>query len=261
MAGDFNALVLRKIEAMPAGGQYAAYRADAPEGRRFDDLYATVDALGNALAVDRRGPLTVRPPRAMPGSFCSSATYLLFCEVVATLQRDGVVPADPRLSRELAAIGETRDVIHGRLDGVGIFGHWNADGPGTAVLFHRLGIGRNFLGHEHAKPGDFLKIFWNNKIGMGERGHLVVFLGENPAGDAIRVWSSNLKNDDASSGYGTMWVAKSRIHRALFSRLEHPQNLVRWLNLTDPEKTSEYLVRIRKTNSTEAEMRAATGAR
>ncbi len=259
-AGDHNDLILRKIAAMPSGGHYAAYRKEAPEGKRFDDLYATVEALGNALGVDRQGRLEVRPDRALPGSFCSSATWLLFCEVIAELQRDGVVPTDPRLSRELAAVGDKTEVIHGKLDGVGLFGHWNADGPGTAVLFHRLGLGRNLLGYEKAKPGDFLKIFWNEHIGKGERGHLVVYLGENESGDAIEVWSSNLENADGGGGYGRMWVKKSRIHRALFSRLETPEHLARWLTFSETEKTSDYLVRIRQTGSNETEMRAVTGA-
>lgn len=261
IAADYNALVLKKIDAMPAGGHYAAYRKDAPEVERFNDLYATVGALGKALEVDRRGRMVVKPNRAMPGSFCSSATYLLFCEVIAGLQRDGVVPTDARLSRELVDVGGKEDVIHGRLDGVGLFGHWNADGPGTAVLFHRLGLGRNFLGYANARPGDFLKIFWNDKIGKGERGHLVVYLGENEKGDAIRVWSSNQQNANGTSGYGTMWVAKSRIHRALFSRLEHPERLIRWLDFSEAQKTSDYLVRIRRTPSTLVEMRKATGAK
>lgn len=260
-AADFNELILRKIESMPGGGGYAAYRRDVPEGERFNDLYATVEALDRAISTNWRGRLIVRPERAMPESFCSSATYLLFCEVVATLQREGVVPADARLSRELADVGEKQDVIHGRLDGVGIFGHWNADGPGTAVLFHRLGLGRSFLGYDGAKPGDFLKMFWNDMIGKGERGHLVVYLGENDAGDAIQVWSSNMRNADGSSGYGTMWVEKSRIRRALFSRLEHPRNLVRWLEFSEAEKASEYLVGLRTKSSSEAEMRRAVGIR
>ena len=258
---DFNDLILRKIKEMPVGGQYAAYRRDAPEDRRFDDLYAAVEALDGAISVGRGGRLRVRPVRAMPGSFCSSATYLLFCEVVAELQREGLVASDARLARELAAIGGKHDVIHGRLDGVGLFGHWNADGPGTAVLFHRLGLGRNFLGFENARPGDFLKIFWNDRIGKGERGHLVVYLGESEAGDGIHVWSSNLNNADGGSGYGTMWVAKSRIRRALFSRLEHPGNLTRWLDFGEAEKSSDYLVGLRVNSSSEAEMRRATGIR
>lgn len=258
-AADYNALILRKIDSMPKGGQYASYRNDAPVDSRFDDLYAAVESLGNSIVVNRNGGLMVKPKLAVPGSFCSSATYLLFCNVVASLQRDGIVAADSRLSHELADIGRKEDIIHGRLDGIGIFGHWNADGPGTAVIFHRLGLGRSFLGYDNALPGDFLKIFWNEKIGKGERGHLVVYLGESDTGDAIKVWSSNQRNEDSSSGYGTMWVTKKRIHRALFSRFEHPERLSRWLEFSHAKKNSDYLIRIRRTPSTLGEMRRQTG--
>src|SRR5690606_36563004 len=131
-------------------------------------------------------------------SFCSSATYLLFCKVVERLQKNGKVSSAPALSRALADVGDKNDVIGGKLDGVGIFGHWNADGPGTAVLFERLKLGRSFSSFEDARPGDFLKIFWNEFIGKGERGHLVLYLGQNEAGTAIEVWSSNRENSDGS---------------------------------------------------------------
>lgn len=259
-SGDYSGLILRKIAEMPRTGGYASYRKDLPEGQRLRDLEQTVGDLGAALKVGPGGKLKVNPSAADKLSFCSSATYLLFCEVVAELQREGIVSSDRQLSRELADVGEREKVIAGKMDGVGIFGHWNADGPGTAMLFHRLGLGRNFYGLEHARPGDFLKIFWNENIGKGERGHLVVFLGMNAAGNAVQVWSSNLKNSDGSSGYGTMWVEKERIKRAVLSRLEHPENLLHWLKFSNPEKTSDYLVRIRQTGSTGEEMKRAVGA-
>ena len=180
--------------------------------------------------------------------------------MIAGLQREGAVPSDPALSQALAAVGDKTEVIHGRLDGVGIFGHWNADGPGTAVLFRRLDLGTNFSDYAKARPGDFLKIFWNEHIGKGERGHLVVYLGETDDRSAIEVWSSQTENDDGSAGYGVMRVEKSRIHRALFSRLERPANLVRWLAYGPEEQKSEYLIRIRQTGSTGEEMRQVTGA-
>lgn len=256
---DCNTRVLRQIDRMPAGGSYAAMRADAAGADRFRDLHAAVDGMRAAIHVDGGGRLKVTPGNAMPQSFCSSGTYLVFCMVIAELQREGLVVSDVRLSEALADIGDKDDVIGGRLDGVGIFGHWNANGPGTAVLFRRLGLGRSFLGFDDARPGDFLKMFWNEHIGHGEAGHLVVYLGSNPAGDAIEVWSSNMRNADGSSGYGRMWVAKSRIHRALFSRLEHPERLERWLDLPEAEKTIDYLVRIRRSPSSPSEMRHESG--
>ncbi|MEM7013985.1 MAG: hypothetical protein AAF585_21200, partial [Verrucomicrobiota bacterium] len=242
---DHNDLILKTIQAMPSGGVYAKYRKELPEANRFDDLYQTVADLDKAIQPGLGGKLRVDPDKAKSHSFCSSATYLLFAEVIEQLQSKGKAPKNAKLSRELAAVGDKTEVIHGKLDGVGIFGHWNADGPGTAVLFERLNLGPNFSDYANAKPGDFMKIWWNENIGKGERGHLVVYLGETNGGDAVRVWSSQTQNDDGSAGYGEMAVEKSRIKRVVFSRLENPANLEKWLALTDSEKTSDYLVRIR----------------
>lgn len=260
LAGDCNALILEKIQKMPQGGDYARYRKDLEEVDRFGDLYRTVADLGDSLLVESSGGLTVIPERAANYSFCSSATYLLFCEVIGELQRTGRVLPDAALSRELADVGDQVEVIHGRRDGIGIFGHWNADGPGTAVLFERLDLGTNFSDFKGAIPGDFLKIFWNEFIGKGERGHLVVYLGQDPVTGAVQVWSSNFKNADGSSGYGVMWIERSRIVRALFSRLERPENLLNWLSYSAGERRSEYLIRIRATPSTESEMKTVTRA-
>ncbi len=258
-AGDWNNLVLEAIRKMPVGGCYARYLGEEKGDRRYSQLYRTVDDLGKALTVGRDGRLKVVPERAKEFSFCSSATYLVFCEVLATLQSRGVIEVGPAMSRGLTDIGDNRRVIHGERDGIGIFGHWNADGPGTAVLFARLDLGRKFSSLDEAKPGDFLKIFWNDAIGKGERGHLVVYLGMNEKSGAIQVWSSNLANDDGSSGYGTMWIDRSRVFRMIFSRLEKPENLRYWLNFSEEEETSDYLVRIRQVPSTESEMRSAIG--
>jgi hypothetical protein len=258
LAGDYNSLVLEKIASMPRAGTYAKYRKDLPEKDRFGDLYSTVTSLDRAIKVGLNGALKVSPEAAANYSFCSSATYLLFCDVISELQKEGLVAADRSLSKELAEVGDCEEVIHGKLDGVGIFGHWNADGPGTAVLFARLDLGSNYSGLSHAKPGDFLKIFWNDSIGKGERGHLVVYLGTNETGDSIQVWSSNMENEDGSAGYGTMWIETGRIKRSVLSRLERPENLMKWLAFSAGEKTSEYLVRIRQTGSTGEEMLAVT---
>lgn len=260
VAGDYNDRIVRRIPSMPKGGVYAKYRKDLPEDRRFEDLHQTVEDLGKAIGVGLGGKVKVEPAKAKGYSFCSSATYLLFCEVVEDLQVEGIVPRNKALSREIADVGDKNAVIAGKMDGVGIFGHWNADGPGTAVLFERLDLGSNFSSYAKARPGDFLKIFWNENIGKGERGHLVVYLGESKDGKSIRVWSSQTENDDGTSGYGEMWVEKTRIKRALFSRLERPENLVRWLQFSPAEKKSDYLIRIRQTGSTGAEMKRVTGA-
>ncbi len=258
-AGDLNQMLVRKISAMPQGGVYAAYRRELPESQRFDDLYETVEELGRSLQVGLNGKLKVEPGKAAGYSFCSSATYLLFCAVLEDLQKSGALKFPGQLNRELVDVGGSRAVIHGEFDGVGLFGHWNANGPGTARLFERLDLGTNFESFSEARAGDFLKIFWNDKIGKGERGHLVVYLGAKPDGSAIHVWSSNQNNEDGSHGYGTMWIDRDRIHRAVFSRLERPENLVRWLNFSDEEKTCDYLVGILKNPSSVEEMRRVIG--
>jgi hypothetical protein len=56
-------------------------------------------------------------------------------------------------------------MIRGQRDGEGIWGRWNANGPGTARLFQELGLGRNFDDFEEAEPGDFMKIFWSPEVG------------------------------------------------------------------------------------------------
>lgn len=258
-AQDFNALLLENISEMPKGGVYASYRRELPESQRFNDLYATVEELGSSLNVGLGGRLKVQPEKADGYSFCSSATYLLFCEVLGDLQKSGALEFPKELNQELADVGGAHPVIHGEFDGVGLFGHWNANGPGTARLFERLDLGTNFESFAEAKPGDFLKIFWNDKIGKGERGHLVVYLGMKEDGSAIQVWSSNQNNEDGSHGYGTMWIDRSRIHRAVFSRLERPENLVKWLEFSEEEKTCDYLVGILKNPSTVEEMRRVVG--
>ena len=108
----------------------------------------------------------MNPDKAAKFSFCSSATYLLFGEVIDDL---GVI-VDRELARAVADVGDKNAVIHGKLDGVGIFGHWNADGPGTAVLFKKLDLGPNFTSYAKAKPGDFLKIWWNENRIRQDRG-------------------------------------------------------------------------------------------
>jgi len=260
VAGDYNEKIVQRIASMPKGGVYAKYRKELPEDQRFDDLHQTVEDLEKAIGAGLGGRVKVEPAKAKGYSFCSSATYLLFCDVIGELQAEGMIPRNKALSREIADVGDKEAVIAGKMDGVGIFGHWNADGPGTAVLFQRLDLGTNLSSYEKARPGDFLKIFWNEHIGKGERGHLVVFLGESTDGNSIRVWSSQMENDDGTSGYGEMWVEKSRIRRALFSRLERPENLVNWLQFSPAEKKSDYLIRIRQTGSTGAEMKQVTGA-
>ena len=115
-------------------------------------------------------------------------------------------------------------IRQGQRDGEGIWGRWNANGPGTARLFYELGLGHNFTNFSDAQPGDFMKIFWNDEVGKLEHGHSVIYLGmeKRDGVDYVKFWSSNVP-----AGYGEKSVPRSKIVRAIFSRLEIPANLAR----------------------------------
>ena len=198
-ADNFNDVVIQQIQAMPQGGGYAT-------------TSSAHEALSSAAHIEA-GSVRIQANRAVP-SYCSGATYLVFLKTLGELQRRGLLRIDRTqweslLPRKLA-------------DGEGVWGRWNANGPGTPRLFHELGLGRNFTSFGEAKPGDFLKIFWTDAVGQNERGHSVVFLGlEMKDGvEHVRFWSSN-----KPGGYGEKSVPRSKIARAIFSRLEKPENL------------------------------------
>lgn len=198
-APDFNAIVLEQIRDIPDGGGYATTRE-------------AHSALVSAVA-PQAGSISVLAVRARP-SYCSGATYLAFLKTLKAAETSGFIEPLGDAWRELMPKAAP--------DGVGIWGRWNANGPGASRLFHELQLGRNFTDWGEARPGDFLKIFWTDAVGKNERGHLVVFLGEDERNGVPHVsfWSSNKPN-----GYGEKSVAKSKIARAIFSRLESPGNI------------------------------------
>ena len=200
-ASDFNAIVLEQIRNMPHGGGYATTRE-------------AHQALNSAVDVSPLG-LRVESSKAQP-SYCSGATYLLFLKTLVAAEKQGLCPQGITSSEFL--------LPKAMADGVGIWGRWNANGPGTARLFHELGLGKNFTAWEQARPGDFMKIFWSSDVGKKERGHLVVFLGtETKDGvEHVRFWSSN-----KPGGYGEKSVPKSKVAAVIFSRLENPSNMQR----------------------------------
>src|ERR1041384_3119101 len=173
-AGDYNDLVLEQVRQMPKGGRYSVSHFAKIR------LEASAHFESGKFFVIPSGP-----------SFCSGATYLVFIRTIEALRERGQLPLDYGTLERL--------IIRDQRDGEGIWGRWNANGPGTARLFHELGLGHNFTGFAQAKPGDFMKIFWNNNVGRRESGHSVIFMGtENRFGDEyVRYWSSNV-----GLGYG-----------------------------------------------------------
>jgi hypothetical protein len=199
LAGDYNGLILDQIKQMPQGGHYSVSH------------FAKIRLQSSAHF--ESGKFFVVP--AGP-SFCSGATYLVFIRTIEALRARGDLHFDYSTLEKL--------IIRDQRDGEGIWGRWNANGPGTARLFHELGIGRNFDNFDQAKPGDFMKIFWSRQVGRNEHGHSTVFLGleDRPDGQYVRYWSSNIP-----TGYGEKSVPRSKIAYAIFSRLQTPENLAR----------------------------------
>jgi hypothetical protein len=224
-----NRLILDSVRQMPSKGGYSPSTA-------------ANHALNQAVS-DSKGTLRVDPSHAMP-SYCSGATYLVFLKTLAGLQSSGKLTLTPET---VAALRPT-----GQPDGTGIWGRWNANGPGTARLFHQLELGTNFSDLSAALHGDFLKIFWNDGIGASEHGHSVIFLGvETKEGvPCVKFWSSN-----TPGGYGEKSVPRSKIHRMLFSRLKYPENI----NQSLPSRTDSYLSSLVKRSSSSQEMNEMCG--
>jgi hypothetical protein len=225
---DINQLVLESMHQMPSGGGYST---SSNANRELRDAVTTTS-----------GMLEIRPSHATP-SYCSEATYLVFLKTLSALQSSHQLSLSTEIVHALKPNGQP--------DGTGIWGRWNANGPGTARLFYELGLGQNFTDLSQAQPGDFLKIFWNNGIGATEHGHSVIFLGTEDKNGVryLRFWSSNLHE-----GYGEKSVPLSRVHRMLFSRLEHPENINRPLPRTD-----NYLSSMEHRSSTPVEMAEKCG--
>jgi hypothetical protein len=201
--GQPNELILSIVNTMPKGGGYSATAAATR------DLQRAVQMKEGRLEVSTF---------AAPTTYCSGATYMVFVRAIQSLAPGSRF--EESLAQALA--------IKGQPDGVGIWGRWNANGPGTACLFYELGLGPNFTSFDAARPGDFMKIFWTGAVGSREHGHSVIYMGKDQSDgvEKIRFWSSN-----KPGGYGVKTVARSRIAYAIFSRLEAPSNIERALAL------------------------------
>ena len=226
-----NRLIVEMIARIPAGGAYSASSGS------IQKLESAIKKEGNHLTVDA----TVAKP-----SFCSSATYLVFVLTLEELNRRGQIRFEEGVAEKL--------LVTGQPDGSGVWGRWNANGPGTARLFTELQLGHNFTSLEQAQAGDFLKIFWNDQIGVREFGHSVIYLGHGPDSkgiEVVRYWSSNKKG-----GYGQAEVPRSKIRRMLFSRLDHPERINQIRNGLERDG---YLASMLTRSSTPEEMKKMVG--
>ena len=203
-----NALVLRAVADMPKNGGYAVSREAA---KKLANQAVVWDEATRTLKVDIQ--------QSQP-SFCSAACYVVLLHSLQLWQQARSGAGGDMLP---PAAWKAMDVVLGTPDGKGIWGRANANGPGFAKMVHDLGVGVNFSSMQQARPGDFLKFFWNEEIGAKERGHMVVFLGlgEVDGQPAVHYWSAN-KPD----GFSERTVPLSQMHHLIFTRITKPENFV-----------------------------------
>src|SRR5690349_1643460 len=211
-AAGLNNLILEQMGKMPSGGKYSVSH------------FAKIKL--QSAAHFESGKFFVIPTKPYV-SFCSGATYLVFIKTIEELRDRGQLQLDYSTLNQL--------IIRDQRDGEGVWGRWNANGPGTARLFYELGLGKNFTDFSQAQPGDFMKIFCNKTVGRRESGRCVRFLGTTrpQGGENVRYWSSNI-----GMGYGEKEVPRSKIANVIFSRLETPANLTR---INNAQSTDSYL--------------------
>ena len=111
-AENLNGLVLEQIKHMPHGGKYSVSR------------YAKIRL--QSAAHFESGKIFVLPSAASP-SFCSGATYLVFIKTLEALRARGQLQLDFATLEQL--------IIRDQRDGEGIWGRWNANGPGHRAAF------------------------------------------------------------------------------------------------------------------------------
>lgn len=201
-----------------------------PRGGGYSGSDATKNKLPLACTIDPIG-LVFIPQKAQP-SFCSGATYLVFLKSLQASEK-----LSPQVTQKLV-------VSQDQKDGHGIFGRWNANGPGCAKLVADLSCGINFTAWKKAQPGDFLKIWWTDQIGGKERGHHVVYLSHNE--DSVTFWSSN-----QPGGYGEKTVPLSKCKRVLFTRITSPKKIS---NVTKLPPNDPWLERMLRDDFTWAEI-------
>lgn len=225
---DANRTILDLLPLMPRGGGAEA------SSRSLRDLEEAIQVRENELEIK---------PAAAQTTYSSGATYLVFLQALQSLLPPSTISGP--LAEALA--------VKGQPDGIGVWGRWNANGPGIACLFYQLGLGSNFTSFDDARAGDFMKAFFVDAVGRHERSLSMIYLGREQRNgkEMVRVWSSM-----KPLGYGEALIPRSGISFAIFSRLENPANITRALRL--PSKDN-YLAGLLTTDSSKEEAMANAG--
>ena len=117
-SSPINNQILEAINNMPSGGDYRA------TSESIQQLESAIKKNGDHLDINS----AIAKP-----SFCSSATYLVFVSTLQELNREGQIQFEPGVTEKL--------LVTGQRDGVGVWGRWNSNGPGTARLFAEFHLG------------------------------------------------------------------------------------------------------------------------
>ena len=200
--------ILESIDEMPKEGGYVL---SSLSSRKLRDSFTW-----------KAEDLLVSAHLAVP-SYCTTATYIVFYK---TLEKYWAFSRQKPAKLVLEKLKPKMEN-----DGTRIWGRWNSNGPGTAKFFFDARIGKNFEDISLARPGDFLKIFWNTEVGKLEKGHSVIYLGQETRNGVpmIRFWGSSL----STYGYSERVIARSEAKRLLFSRLDTPEHFERLAQLPD----------------------------
>lgn len=225
---------LKEIDRHGAGGYSAGGKA--------------LSALIGAFSWDEKRRRPRFAPEGARPSFCSGAVYSVLLS--ALMKWDAAQPS-PSISPEAWKTLFPRRAK----DGVLPWGYANANGPGFALLIRELGAGYSFTDARYARPGDVMKIWWNDAIGGRERGHIVIFI--KASADSVTFWSSNLPRNGARDGYGFKTIPRSDAKRVLFTRITNPAAFNRATSI----KRNAWLSSLLKESSTWEECISRCGIR
>ena len=229
---DYNAMILDIIRSLPTGGGYSL------SAKSVELPTITAHNIGG-------GRWEMRVYDGHP-SHCTAATYAVYAHLVAVLHNGGTLRLSPGQLRALAILRTMPDGT-ARLDGEGPFAIFNSNGAGAAAFLKHTGTGFSFRDDKlsHARPGDFLKLFWNGNVGASEQGHQAIYTGHREIADRdmICFWSSQRQNRKKRGGrrealyfpasaaakvvdgYGEVCRPRSDVKAMVFSRVTCMEHL------------------------------------
>jgi hypothetical protein len=249
---DYNQTILDIIRKLPTGGGYSV-------GSEFTPPELQVHNIGG-------GRTELRVYDGFP-SHCTSATYALFTHLVATLHNAGDITLS---TDQLHMLDANSRLANGTrlVDGQGPWWIFNSNGAGTAALAHHTGVGMNFRDDKltYARPGDFMKIFWNGGVGKSESGHQVVYTGHREVSgrEMVCFWGSQRQGKkkrgkrwearyfpaqpgaEVHNGYGEVCRPREDIKEMIFTRVTCMEHLPTGLTYMQEKATEDGLASFRQ---------------